>query len=79
MRQKLGNALIAVLFVSFYFALAYLNRIAVMGEHSFPMAGLYALSLFMGGAACGYLKLNYGLAAAMAWHGMFNLVVLSLE
>ncbi len=79
LKQKLGNALIAVLLVSFYFALAHLNRIAVMTEHSFPLGGLYALSLFVGGVACGYLKLGYGLAAAMAWHGMFNLVVLSLE
>ena len=79
LKQRLGNVLIAVLLVSLYFALAHLNRIIVTTEHSFPLGGLYVLSLFVGGVACGYLKFGYGLAAAMAWHGMFNLVVLSLE
>lgn len=78
LEQKLGNARVAIFLTAIYFTMTHLNRIALSSSQMLSLGGLYTMSLVLGGIACGYLKIRYGLSPAMAWHGFFNFTILSL-
>lgn len=78
LEQKLNSARVAILLTAIYFTMTHLNRIALSSSQTLSLGGLYAMSLVLGGLACGHLKIRYGLSSAMAWHGFFNFVILSL-